>query len=164
MLKQLAAANNAAAAGMQGARTRPKMPNMAPQKSGLPGSTGTGVMDGGFDPRGLGDVMSKLTVAKNALETGKRLGPDHSSGRPSGPTTGKLFYILTIFNAIDCFLSALTSIREIKYGPITGKIFFIFEPWHEISNNVVCATSKGSDQPAHTRSLIRAFSCRLTIL
>ena len=22
------------------------------------------------------------------------------------------------------------------------------EPWHEISNNVVCATSKGSDQPA----------------
>ena len=27
------------------------------------------------------------------------------------------------------------------------------EPRHEISNNVVCATSKGSDQPAHTRSL-----------
>ena len=24
------------------------------------------------------------------------------------------------------------------------------EPWHEISNNVVCATSKSSDQPAHT--------------
>ena len=35
------------------------------------------------------------------------------------------------------------------------------EPWHEISNNVVCATSKGSDQPAHTRSLIRAFASRL---
>ena len=34
------------------------------------------------------------------------------------------------------------------------------EPWQEISNNVVCATSKGSDQPAHTRSLIRAFACR----
>ena len=31
------------------------------------------------------------------------------------------------------------------------------EPVHEISNNVVCATSKGSDQPAHTRSEIRAF-------
>ena len=29
------------------------------------------------------------------------------------------------------------------------------EPQHEISNNVVCATSKASDQPAHTRSLIR---------
>ena len=35
-----------------------------------------------------------------------------------------------------------------------------FEPVHEISNNVVCATSKGSDQPAHTRSLIRAFASR----
>ena len=27
-----------------------------------------------------------------------------------------------------------------------------------------CATSKGSDQPAHTRSLIRAFASRLNIL
>ena len=39
-----------------------------------------------------------------------------------------------------------------------------FEPRHEISNNVVCATSKDLDQPAHTRSLIRAFSSRLNIL
>ena len=31
----------------------------------------------------------------------------------------------------------------------------------EISNNVVCATSKVSDQPAHMRSLIRAFASRL---
>ena len=38
------------------------------------------------------------------------------------------------------------------------------EPVHEISNNVVCATSKASDQPAHTRSLIRAFASRLRIL
>ena len=35
---------------------------------------------------------------------------------------------------------------------------------HEISNNLVCATSKGSDQFAHTRSLIRAFASRLNIL
>ena len=35
---------------------------------------------------------------------------------------------------------------------------------HEISNNVVCATSKASDQPAHTRSLIRAFASRLSKL
>ena len=33
-----------------------------------------------------------------------------------------------------------------------------------ISNNVVCATSKGWDQPAHTRSLIRAFASCLNIL
>ena len=38
------------------------------------------------------------------------------------------------------------------------------EPLHEISNNVVCATSNGSDQPAHTRRLIRAFASRLSIL
>ena len=28
------------------------------------------------------------------------------------------------------------------------------EPRHEISNNEVCATSKGANQPTHTRSLI----------
>ena len=38
------------------------------------------------------------------------------------------------------------------------------EQRHEISNNVVCVTSKDSDQPAHTRSLIRAFASRLIIL
>ena len=40
----------------------------------------------------------------------------------------------------------------------------LFEPRHEISNNVVCAPSKASDQPAHTHSLIRAFASRLSIL
>ena len=40
----------------------------------------------------------------------------------------------------------------------------IFEPMHEISKNVVCATSKSSDQPAHVRSLIRAFASSLSIL
>ena len=35
---------------------------------------------------------------------------------------------------------------------------------YEISNNVVRATSKGSNQPAHTRSLIRAFASCLNIL
>ena len=35
-----------------------------------------------------------------------------------------------------------------------------YEPVHEISNNVVCATSKGSDQPAHT-SLEYSMSVKL---
>ena len=35
---------------------------------------------------------------------------------------------------------------------------------HEIPNNVVCATSKGSDQPAQMHSLIRAFASRLNSL
>ena len=38
------------------------------------------------------------------------------------------------------------------------------KPVHEISNNLVCATSKVSDQLAHTRSLIRALASRLSIL
>ena len=47
---------------------------------------------------------------------------------------------------------------------LMGKKIITIEPRHEISNNVVCATSKGSDQPAHTRSLIRAFASHLNIL
>ena len=39
-----------------------------------------------------------------------------------------------------------------------------YEPGHEISINVVCATSNASDQPAHMGSLIRAFASRLSIL
>ena len=39
-----------------------------------------------------------------------------------------------------------------------------FEARHEISYNVVCATSKGSEQLAHKRSLIKAFSNPLNII
>ena len=38
------------------------------------------------------------------------------------------------------------------------------EPPHEISNNEVCVASKGSDQPALTRSLIKAFATHLNII
>ena len=38
------------------------------------------------------------------------------------------------------------------------------EPVHGISINVKCVTSEASDQPAHTRSLIRNFASRLSIL
>ena len=40
----------------------------------------------------------------------------------------------------------------------------IYEPRHEISNNVVWATAKASDQPVHMPSLIRAFACHLSII
>ena len=33
------------------------------------------------------------------------------------------------------------------------KEILLYEPVYEISNNVVCATSKASDQPAHKHSL-----------
>ena len=38
------------------------------------------------------------------------------------------------------------------------------EPQHDIFNNVACATSKASDQPARMRRLIRDFASRLIIL
>ena len=53
-----------------------------------------------------------------------------------------------INNVYQCIIS-----KDVTYKPV-----------HEISNNVVCATSKAADQPAHTRSLIRAFASRLNIL
>ena len=40
------------------------------------------------------------------------------------------------------------------FAPING-------PQYEISNNVVCASTKGLDQPLHMCSLIRAFASRL---
>ena len=49
-------------------------------------------------------------------------------------------------------------------GPPLDLPLDITEPCHQISNNVVCATSKASDQPAHSRSLISAFASRLNIL
>ena len=49
-------------------------------------------------------------------------------------------------------------------GPIWVPYRLLSGAVHEISNNMVCATSKASDQPAHTRSLIRASVSRLSIL
>ena len=71
------------------------------------------------------------------------------------------FWILTYSSAILTLFSPYIFIEET--GPILDKMN-TFEPVHEISNNVVCATSKVSDQPAHTRSLIRAIASRLSIL
>ena len=52
----------------------------------------------------------------------------------------------------------------ISFFIIIDFIRIIIEPRHEVSYNVVCATSKASDQPAHMRSLIRAFASRWNIL
>ena len=49
-------------------------------------------------------------------------------------------------------------INDVKLFPT------VYELRHEISNNVVCATSKALDQPVHTGSLIRAFASCLNIL
>ena len=49
-------------------------------------------------------------------------------------------------------------------GDLNFRTCTIIEPVHEISNNVLCATSKASYQPVHSHSLIRAFASRLSIL
>ena len=38
------------------------------------------------------------------------------------------------------------------------------EPVHGISDGGVCATGGALDQPAHGRSLIGAFACRLNVM
>ena len=48
-----------------------------------------------------------------------------------------------------------------NFGPSFVFDCVSFEPVHEISNNVLCATSKASDQPAHMRSLIRPLCLSL---
>ena len=40
----------------------------------------------------------------------------------------------------------------------------LFEPVHEISNNVVCATNIASDQPAHTLCLSLEYSMTVKLL
>ena len=49
------------------------------------------------------------------------------------------------------------------HDPCVCTLITMTEPRHKISNNVVCATSKGSDQPAHTRRLIIAVSSHFNI-
>ena len=51
--------------------------------------------------------------------------------------------------------------QMLYYSPLKNNVI---ETRHEISNNVVCVTSKASDQPANTRSLIRAFASCLNII
>ena len=68
----------------------------------------------------------------------------------------KLFSCLTYTDVV--FILLIIVKMTIIVGILT------VEPVHEISNNMVCATSKASDQHAHARSLIRAFASRLSIL
>ena len=72
---------------------------------------------------------------------------------PTGPST--------VYN---CGIFWSYSLAFVPYARHQLKLKSSIEPWHWISNNVVCATSKASDQPAHTRSLISVLASRLSIL
>ena len=64
---------------------------------------------------------------------------------------------------INVFTNVVQKQNKTPLATVTDTLK-VYEPRHEISNNVVCAISKTSDQPAHMRSLIRAFAGRLNIL
>ena len=50
-----------------------------------------------------------------------------------------------------CFVNKFTTHYTFKFKLKVNRTVWI-EPRHEISNNVVCATSEGSNQPAHVQS------------
>ena len=91
-------------------------------------------------------------------------------GPPLTKLSGSAHYLVeTSANCV--FHSSLIALVFFLLQPLRTKAhkvkYFINknnEPVHEITNNVVCATCKASDQPAHTCSLIRAFASRLSIL
>ena len=58
---------------------------------------------------------------------------------------------------VHIVIEAIKVHQQMKFQPT-------FELRHEISRNVICETSEGSDQPAHMCSLIRAFASPLNIL
>ena len=78
-----------------------------------------------------------------------------------GPVIGPNCLTLTVFLKKNVLLKKYQHYHA--HYPACHRVKPI-EQWHVISNNVVYATSKGSDQPAHTHSLIRAFASHLNIL
>ena len=71
---------------------------------------------------------------------------------------------LLALHSICCLLLQCIIMEESSDQNLDIMPHLIVERQHEISDNVACATSKGLDQPGHTRSLIRAFASRLNIL
>ena len=79
----------------------------------------------------------------------QRLSADDKSCRYHLNSDGRLSIKLNFFELREC----------------TQYVFiYMSHDMIEISNNVVCATSKCSSQPTHTHSLIRIFASLLNIL
>ena len=78
--------------------------------------------------------------------------------KPAAPPLIDMIKVVFVFCISVVFLKN-------EYGSCLWRVQSLtYEPVHEISNNVVCVTSKASDQPAHMRRLIRAFASPLSIL
>ena len=66
-----------------------------------------------------------------------------------------MLFVVHFLDSIPVTLvTSLKNLQAHRHLFFTTNLKSYYEPVHEISNNVVCATSKASDQPAHTRSLI----------
>ena len=78
----------------------------------------------------------------------------------------KCYMPITFFKILFIIISFNNSVDpdQLELNSNSQNESILIEPQHEISNNVVCGTSIGSDQPAHTGSLIRAFASCLDIL
>ena len=78
----------------------------------------------------------------------------------------KCYMPITFFKILLIIISFNNSVDpdQLELNSNSQNESILIEPQHEISNNVVCATSIGSDQPAHKHSLIRAFASCLDIL
>ena len=82
------------------------------------------------------------------------------------------FYVKQIYKPIRCEGIMPTFSGEVAprpsrqlqhYGSSSNEITStktIYEPPHDKTNKVVCASSEDSDQPGHAPSLIRAFAVR----
>ena len=71
-----------------------------------------------------------------------------------------------VSHLVLCNILAFYAILQLKVEMqlLLMPVLLLYEPRHDISYIVVCAPSKGSDQPEHTRSLISAFASRLNNL
>ena len=113
-----------------------------------------------FKFRASGDFWILLLTFANKLD------PDQvkqNIWRNLGPNC---FDTVTVF--LKDFLKKVSKIckwqKSMQNNPVYKELCITFEPRHEISNNVVCVTSKASDQAALMCSLIRVFASRLNIL
>ena len=84
-----------------------------------------------------------------------------------------VFFFLLISSSIYGMISRKPNAAKVILILFSNLIFcpvlefgmqYTYEPQHEVSNNVLCATSKCSDQPVHKRSLATAFASRWNIL
>ena len=64
-------------------------------------------------------------------------------------TMGRLSHVVSWVRGWYLIVS-IPDLCNLSYSKCTYSDHGLYEPKHEISNNVVCATSKASDQPAHT--------------